>query len=208
MSGEHYNIINTDKWTEDEKYDYAKLILKYNIHSIMNDGYVINTDLHSGNILFDKNTSINILDFGMSEILSREEASSISQMLFICADNIENQVEIDTKYDLIPLFTILFVEGEILETIEASKKKQLNTLLADFCLKALSPKYTLDDKMMYMMLREVKELTGKNLRFSRQAYNCVLGLAIVNKILHSLSGNNLNTMSLLFKEVILFFVEE
>jgi len=209
IDGEHFNESNS--YTKEDLYQYAKHIFLYIIHCSMIGGQVIHMDLHSGNLIFDKinKNVVSIIDYGMSEVLSVKESSSLFKLILICADKLRNGINISEKYDVVSLFESLFDDGFMLSTyLSKPKRNELNSILSVFVANILSSTTTLDEKFMYDLLKNVSRIVGKRLKFSRAIYNSILGLAICNKLILRLLDHDLQQLSQLTQECVLFFVEE
>jgi len=215
MSGQHG--IPKETTLEDCK-EYARLVTLYSMFHTMRPFHILNMDLHEGNLLLTYNENgrphLNIIDFGMAEQLTTLESTNFSKLLYMGFDyyNQHNSppsgTTITNKYDVVELFEVIFEDFNVESLLKQDKEKykQLNEKLNMFIIELLSGSVEPDQKIMYRMLKAVNDITGRQVRFTVNAYNYVLGLAIGNKMVMNYIGHDMMMMKQLYEQNIQYLL--
>jgi predicted unusual protein kinase regulating ubiquinone biosynthesis (AarF/ABC1/UbiB family) len=211
MEGEH-EINNLS--TQDSR-EYAKLIALYHTYHTMRPFHYLNMDLHIGNILMTKDSKnrphLNIIDFGMSEYVNNEESAAFSKLLSITNDHVKNSskgVDISTKYDLISVIGVLFDDKSALQNLTADLTLEVNKVLANFIVEIMVGSLDGDHRIMYNVLKTVRQMTNKPIKFKRNVYNFCLGMAIGNKTILNKIDCSTKELVEIYKENMEFLLDD
>jgi len=186
MEGEH----EIPHSSNEDAMEYARILALYHMYHTMRPYHPLNMDLHQGNILLTRDAMnrphLNIIDFGMSEELDKEESSGFSRVLHITHDYVKNGekgVDICSKYDIVSCFEVMFESADFIRRLKKVERTRLNDIFGSFIVKIMTGKEETDHKIMYDVLKAVAQVTGEEVKFKRNTYNYVLGMAIGHKYL-------------------------
>jgi len=126
---EYINGKNIDDIAQNDRFDFAKLILKYGIISIINQG-IFHGDLHCGNILFIKNDEnndlpkykIGVIDFGIVVRINSENRNGFFNFLSKLYNSESSEL---SKI----VFDVLLEPKETINNLEIEDKKKILSVI-------------------------------------------------------------------------------
>ena len=178
------------------KYRYAKALLIYCYYSAL-FGSCVHVDMHFGNLLFAD--TLQVIDFGMTEYLDASARKPIQDVLKLskeiyarrrAAPQTQTQTEDEwsDQFDMVKTLSPCFTTD--LEVASAhlspAARRELSRALFVLLVRDVIMDGNISEAKLYEVMRQINRSFRMAIRFRREYYNMILGVAMTVKGTHNL----------------------